>query len=391
MYVTNQQDFEDFINLACTRDVVAIDTEFLRDKTYWPKLCLLQMAVDDSYVLVDPFEVDIKSIQKLLENKDVIKLFHSPRQDIEVLLHEAKVMPDPIFDTQIAASFLGHNVQIGYGNLVQSELGVKLKKGDTYTDWSLRPLRESQLSYAKDDVVYLIQLYRKMVKELKKINRLDWVYEDINVKYSDRKFYEVNFEDRFWHLKRVSTLNKFQLAIAKELASWREKAAVKRNVPRRWVISDEQLIEICKQQPKKVDDLLSMRGAKGNLSTEDARSILRAVKKGLNVKEEDLETLKINQKNRCHINCCSDIEIDSEIDMMCAIIRHRAKEHNIAPQALSSNSDLGKIARGVRSGIATLSGWRKKIIGDELIDLMDGKIQLSIIDGKINIERTLNG
>lgn len=233
MLITKQQDFENFLIDANNSKVVAIDTEFLRDKTYWPKLCLLQMATDDKFVLVDPFKVDIKSLKKLFQNNNVVKLFHSPRQDIEILLNEVGVMPDPIFDTQIAAGFLGHSSQIGYGNLVSAVLGTKLKKGDTYTDWSLRPLSNSQLDYAKDDVVYLIELYHKMLKELKELNRLDWVLEDINEKYSDKKVYEVLPEERYLHLKRASTLTGRQLACARELASWREKIAIKRNIPRK--------------------------------------------------------------------------------------------------------------------------------------------------------------
>lgn len=173
MLITKQQDFENFLEQANKSSVVAIDTEFLRDKTYWPKLCLLQMATKDTHVLIDPFKLDIKPLKKLLQNKEVVKLFHSPRQDIEILINEAGVIPEPIFDTQIAAGFLGHSSQIGYGNLVSAELGIKLKKGDTYTDWSLRPLSKSQLDYAKDDVVYLVELYFKMIKELKKLGRYE--------------------------------------------------------------------------------------------------------------------------------------------------------------------------------------------------------------------------
>lgn len=134
MYITSQQEFENFLKEANKQEVVAIDTEFLREKTYWPRLCLLQMAINGQIVLVDPFEVDIKPIKNLLLNNNVVKLFHSPRQDIEILLHEVGVMPEPVFDTQIAAGFLGHHSQIGYANLVSAELGIKLKKGDTYTD-----------------------------------------------------------------------------------------------------------------------------------------------------------------------------------------------------------------------------------------------------------------
>lgn len=387
MYVTNQQDFNEFLELANKSEVVAIDTEFLRDKTYWPKLCLLQLAIHEKCILVDPFEVDIVQIKDLLLNKRVVKLFHSPRQDIEILLHETGVIPEPIFDTQIAAGFIGHNVQIGYGNLVSLELGIKLKKGDTYTDWSLRPLTESQLKYAKDDVVYLLEIYHKIVKKLKTMNRLDWVYEDINVKYLDKSVYEVSLEDRFWHLKRVSTLNRRQLACAKELASWREKIAIKKNIPRRWVISDEQIIEICKQQPKNIDALYTMRGAKSSLDIKDARGILDSVKRGLAYKDKDLPDIKDNKKFSIKAERCIDSEIDAEADLMCAIVRHRAKENNIAPQALSSNSDIAKIAYGATSGIPTLSGWRKRIVGNELLELMNGKLSLKLNNGKIVIQK----
>lgn len=171
MYIDNQQDFESFLEFVSNHDAVAIDTEFIRESTYWPKLCLLQMCCGDKYAIIDPFEVDILSIKPILENKDIVKVFHAPRQDIEILHHKTKIIPEPIFDTQTAASFLGHTIQIGYGNLVHSELGVRLNKSDSYTDWSVRPLSKSQIKYAKEDVTYLIKLYYKMRRKLKSQHR----------------------------------------------------------------------------------------------------------------------------------------------------------------------------------------------------------------------------
>lgn len=196
-YITKQEDFEDFLKRANKSGAVAIDTEFLRDKTYWPKLCLLQMAIDGECVLVDPFEVDLNATKRLFTNKNVVKVFHSPRQDIEIIFNLIGVLPNPIFDTQIAAGFLGHNVQIGYGKLVSAELGIKLKKSATYTDWCLRPLSEVQLTYASDDVTYLLKLYYQMYDKLKNLDRLKWVNEDAKEKYLDEEIYKVKAEDRF--------------------------------------------------------------------------------------------------------------------------------------------------------------------------------------------------
>lgn len=385
MFITKQQDFEDFIDRANKCDVVAIDTEFLRDKTYWAKLCLLQMAIDTEYVLVDPFEVNILSLTKLFENKNLVKLFHSPRQDIEILLYKTKVLPEPIFDTQVAAAFLGHHSQIGYGNLVQAELGIQLKKGDTYSDWSIRPLSKSQLDYAKDDVTYLLELYKKMKAELEEQGRLDWAIEDTNEKYASKDVYEPDIYDRYTHLKRASSLKPYQLGCARELAAWRENEAMRRNIPRRWVLSDEFIVELSRMQPKKIDDIFRMRGAKGSIAVSDARKIIECINKAKKYSADDLENLKWNNA-KAH----SDVKnegADLETDLMSAIVKLRAKENNIAPQTLSSNSDLNKIARGTRSGIATLSGWRKKIVGDELLDLIDGKLSLSIDNDKLKVSK----
>lgn len=158
---------------------------------------MLQLANDDEFALVDPFSVDIKPLTKILENQKIVKVFHSPRQDIEILFNITNIIPETIFDTQVAAAFLGYNIQIGYANLVLAELGVKLNKNDTFTDWSLRPLSDSQLEYAKNDVTYLVKLYRQIVKKLEQQNRLQWVKEDIKTKYCDRKIYEIDPRQRF--------------------------------------------------------------------------------------------------------------------------------------------------------------------------------------------------
>lgn len=381
MYITDQVDFEAFLSRAIKSDAVAIDTEFIRDTTYWPRLCLLQMAIKDEFVLVDPFSVDITSIRELLSNDTIMKVFHSPRQDIEILRHKTGVLPKPLFDTQVAAAFVGYTIQVGYGHLVHKELGVKLKKGDSFSDWSMRPLSKSQLRYAADDVTYLLDLYYKMSNELKDNDRLKWVFEDIDEKFLQVNIYDILPEERYKKLRRLNSLKPKQLSIALEVTAWREREAMKINTPRKWVLKDDEIIEICKKPADTINKLFSLRGLKQKLSMDQAREITEAVKKGLAKKEYP----QINDTQECpyKVRDLTNSKIDSEVDLMCALIRLRAKQYKIAPQILSTNSDLNKIAHGCREGIDTLSGWRKNIVGNELIDLMEGKKALAIKDGKV--------
>lgn len=193
-------------------------------------------------------------------------------------------------------------------------------------------------------------------------------------------------EDRYLHVKRVNSLNPFQLACAKEVAAWRESEAKKRNTPRRWVLSDEFLIEICKLEPKKIDEIFKIRGAKHSIGVSDARKIIECVNRAKKYSEDDL--LKLKDKHKHVRSEISTNDIDCQMDLMSAIVRLRAKENNIASQTLSSNNDLNKIAHGAKSGIPTLSGWRKKIVGNELLDLIDGKISLFIDGGTVKVKNS---
>lgn len=386
MYIDNQDQYQDFINKAKRYNKIAIDTEFIREKTYWPKLCLLQLAIEDQVVLVDPFKVDIVPIKDILANDKIVKIFHSPRQDLEILLYKTKVMPNNVFDTQTAASFLGFNDQIGYANLVNSILNIKLDKSDTYSDWTMRPLSKSQLKYAKNDVYYLLEIYPIIINKLAELGRTDWVKEDIAEKYLDAELYNVSPEKRFMHVKRISSLCNRQLACAKEVAACREQEAIKLNLPRRWVLSDESIIEICKSQPKNIDQLFKIRGLKSKLSMDFSRKLIAAVTKAMSYQEKDFPDLNSSSKHSWKRELSLNSNSESALDLMNAIVAFRAKESNLASSILSSNSDLVKILSGVKSGIPTLSGWRKKLIGNELLDFVDGKIGLSYKDGQVVIK-----
>lgn len=386
-FVTTQKRYEEFLNKALKYDAVALDTEFIREKTYWPKLCLIQLATKDEAILVDPFLVDILPIKRLLTNKDVVKVFHAPRQDIEILHHKTGVFPKPMFDTQIAASFLGHATQVGYGHLVHSELGVKLHKGDSYTVWSDRPLSKSQLNYAEDDVTYLIKLYYSMTKKLKRLGRDKWAQQDIN-KYLNPELYNVDPYERFWHLRKVNQLKKAQLSAARELSAWREITSMKRNLPRRWILSDEQIVEACRMKISCVSDLLRLRGIKGKLSMDDIRDIVDALTKGFNAKPKDWPDVRefnaIHGKNICHTQDCP---LHAQIDLMKAIVDVRADENDIAAQTICTSKDLSFLAQDATDDLELLEGWRYKIVGKDLLDFINGKLLLGFKNGKVAILR----
>lgn len=377
MYIANQEDLEAFANRAMRSSVLAIDTEFLREKTYYAKLCLLQLATDDETAIVDPFEVeDLRVLAPLLENESVVKLFHAGGQDLEILLREVGTLPRPLFDTQVAAALLGHTQQIGYAALVHAECGVTLKKIDSFTDWSRRPLSDSQLEYAADDVAYLPRMYERMRAQLVELGRLAWLDRDFE-DLADPKRYATNERERYRRLKRVSQLSRRQLAAAREVAAWRELEAQRRDVPRKWVVTDEQIVEACKREARTIDELFMVRGMSDRLSTKDARCVVALMSSALDAPPDAWP-----EPDRCGKN---EPNVDAELDLMCALVRLRAKQNGVAFPTLASHDDLARVARGYREGVDVLRGWRRSLVGEELLRLLEGKIALSLSDGEVKV------
>ena len=378
MYIDSQAELQAFAERARSSSVLAIDTEFLREKTYYPKLCLMQMATDDERVIIDPFAVDdLKVLKPLLEDENVMKVFHSGHQDIEIILYDIGCIPKPLFDTQVAAALLGQVQQIGYGALVHAMCGVKLKKVDSFTDWSARPLSESQLSYAEDDVVYLPEIYRAQCQLLEKKGRLDWLADEFS-ELEKPETYIPDEEERFRRLKHVTQLSRRQMAAAREMASWREIEARKRNVPRKWILTDEQIVESCKREPRTIDDLFMVRGMRERLTTRDARTLIELVVAALDSAPETWPELP--QAGR------SEQNVDVQVDLLMAVVRIRARENGIAIPTLASHSDLVDIARGHYDKVELLRGWRRDIVGAELVDLLEGRLSLAIEKGCVVVK-----
>lgn len=377
MLVENDAQLKDFLALCEKSSYMAIDTEFLREKTYYAKLCLIQVAVEGCTAIIDPFTIeDLSVMAPVLTNQSVVKIFHASSQDIEILYHETGVVPDPVFDTQVAAALLGKSQQASYAALVQSFCQVTLPKKDSFTDWSRRPLSPSQVEYAADDVTYLPRIYHDMIEELNEKGRLSWL-NDAFAEISNPKKYEVDPRNRYRKLKRVNQLSQRQMAAAREFAAWREERAQKLNIPRKWVVSDEQIVEACRREPRSLDELYMVRGLKESLKSGDARHVLQLINKGLTCPEEDLPQTKTNQR--------SEANVDIAVDLMNAIVRLRARENKIAPQTLAPHAELMKLARGHDEDCELLKGWRYHVVGKELSDFLEGKFLLHLIDGNLKI------
>ena len=375
MFISNRESFRAFIERASSSSFLAIDTEFLREKTYYAKLCLLQIATENEVAIIDPFKVgSLTPLAALFEDEAIVKVFHACDQDIEILYHEIGVAPKPLFDTQVAAALLGHPKQVGYGALVHSICGVTLKKADSFTDWSVRPLTDSQIKYAADDVIYLAKMYGPIVEKLEKAGRLSWLKHDFD-ELSNPERFTVDPRKRFRHLKRVNQLTRMQLSAARELAAWREQRAESRNIPRKWVMTDEQIVEICKRESRTIDDLFLVRGVREKLSTRDAREVVALLCKGMDLPEDEWPTTGRSDR--------SERNVDVEVGLMGALLHLRAREAGVAPQAIASTSDLAALARGHKEDNELLRGWKYELVGKEFEQLLGGKIALSFNKGKL--------
>ena len=268
---------------------------------------------------------------------------------------------------------LGQTQQVGYAPLVHAMCGVKLKKADSFTDWSARPLSKSQLDYALDDVLYLPQVYAAMQQKLAEKGRLDWLADEF-AEMEKPETYVTDEQEMYRRLKHAGQLSRRQMAAAREMAAWREIEARKRNIPRRWVLADEQIVEACKREPRTIDDLFMVRGVRERLTTADARAVVALVRAALDSAPDSWPEVQKSQK--------SEPNVDVQVEMLMSIVRMRARENDIAIPTLASTADLTALARGRRRHVEVLRGWRKDIVGDDLVAFLEGRTVLCMQDGR---------
>jgi len=359
---------------------LTLDTEFIRERTYYPELCLIQVANDKTVACIDPLALDtLDPLLDLLYEPNIVKVLHAARQDLEIFFNLRGALPTPIFDTQIAATVLGYGDQIGYGNLVQKMLGVNLDKAHSRTDWSIRPLSPDQLDYAADDVRYLRDVYLKQLQELQRLGREEWLSEDFR-RLSEVGLYQPDSAEVWQRIKGVQHLKKGnQLWLARELAAWREQQARERNKPRKWILSDEVLLEVARLMPTSQDQLKRIRGLEDKRIHSIGGLIIDKAKAARDSQREQWPELEARTR-------LSD-EQEAVLEVLMGVVKLQAQQNNVSPASLTGRRELELLLTG-QTELDILHGWRGELCGHLLRDLLQGKHRLSIQGGKLAIDGT---
>jgi len=356
---------------------LALDTEFIREKTYYPKLCLIQVCNGKIAACIDPLKLsDLGPLLKILYDGSILKVLHAARQDLEIFLHDYKQLPMPVFDTQPAAALLGHGDQIGYANLVKQLLNIELPKDQTRTDWSQRPLDEQQQRYALDDVVYLGQIYLHMRGHLFDRERLQWLAADFAT-LVDPHTYFPDPQDMWKRTKGKQLLRGKQLAVLQKLAAWRESQARERDLPRKWLLKDEVMIELSRRMPKDAGGLSKIRGLEPGQIRREGETLIRLISEGAELPREQWP----NDKGR---PTPLDPQQEAMVDMLSAALRLIADEHQLSPMAIAPRKELEKLLRG-EPDCVLLEGWRHALAGESLAALMRGEQRLELQQGSLRL------
>ena len=378
--ITATSELADACRRMAKHPFVTIDTEFLRETTYYPLLCVAQMASAEEAVVIDALApgIDLAPFYALMANEKVMKVFHAARQDIEIVWHAAKLIPHPIFDTQVAAMVLGYGDAISYEQLVQRITGDTLDKSHRFPDWTRRPLSEAQLRYAISDVTHLRHVYLKLVEDWRQRGRAEWVEDEMRVLASPET-YRLEPENAWQRLKTRVRKPK-ELAVLIEVAAWREREAQARDVPRSRVLKDEVIADIAVQPPTSAEKLTQLR----NLPTRIERSrwgaaIVAAVARGL---QRDPKTLPHPVRSQSATNGAAVVEL------LKVLLRMVSERHHVAAKVIATVDDLERIAADDDADVPALTGWRRELFGEKALALKHGKLALAIEKGRVaTVER----
>ena len=380
---------DDSVSLAnlcarlATKPYVVVDTEFMRENSYWPELCLIQIADDEEAAAIDPMAqgIDMKPLLDLMtENEDVLKIFHAGGQDIEIVYNLTGKTPYPLFDTQVAAMALGQGEQIGYSNLVDTYLGITVDKGARFTDWARRPLDARQLEYAIGDVTHLSKIFPKMLERLKKTGRGVWLDQEME-RLGDPSNYE-NDPEEAWQRVRVSSRKPEVLGRLKALGRWRELEAQGKNLPRGRIIKDETLADLAGNPPKKQSDLGRVRGLSVAWAQNDIGGRMMAALAAATPMTPEEMPPRDDRK--------PSLGKDGALaaDLLKLLLKIRAKEINVASRLLARSEELEALAAGQRDGLPMLQGWRYEQFGKDAVELVEGQLGFTVKNGKLKMTRT---
>ena len=368
--ITTTKDLIDACERLAAHPFVTVDTEFLRESTYYPQLCVAQLASSDEAVVVDALApgIDLQPFFDLMGNESVVKVFHAARQDIEIVWHRANIIPNPIFDTQVAAMVLGHGDSISYDQLVQRITGDTLDKSNRFTDWTRRPLSTAQVTYAVSDVTHLRDVYTALVADLGRRGRTDWMGDEMEVLTSPET-YRADPE-RAWMRLKTRVRKPKELAVLIEVAAWREREAQSRDVPRSRVLKDDTIGDIAVQAPTTPERLASLRSLpKGFERSKWGEGILEAVKRGL---ARDPKSLPQIERAKAAPNGAATVEL------LKVLLRMTSERHGVAAKVIATVDDLDRIAGDDEADVPALKGWRRELFGERALDLKHGRLGLAI-------------
>lgn len=378
MIIKTQAELKDICAKLAEKPYITIDTEFLRDKTFYSKLCLIQLAAEGiDAVAIDPIEFDLDwaPLNDLLHNEKVLKVFHAARQDLEIFYQLNGKIPHPIFDTQVAAMVCGYGDSIAYNKLVQDITGHALEKNAQFTDWSRRPLSSKQLTYALDDVIFLRDVYEKLDKRLKEQKRDGWLKQEMEI-LTNPETYEMPIEDS-WKRIKIRSDKPEVMAILRELAIWREEIARRKDIPRGRIMKDEALADIAVYMPKDIEGLSRIRNVpKEAIKSETGKTLLSLVTKARKSPKDTWPKRELKApfpKDAIPV-----------LEMLKLLLKINCAEENVAPKLIANVSDLEEMAVNDKAKVPAMKGWRHDVFGKDAIALKKGKITLGLKDGKMH-------
>jgi len=374
--ITSTQDLAEACARLARHPFVAVDTEFLREQTFWPVLCLIQLAGPEDEFIVDPLApgIDLRPFYDLMANESVVKVFHAARQDIEIIYAKAKLIPHPTFDTQIAAMVCGFGESVSYGNLVKKLTNKDVDKTSRFTDWSRRPLTQKQLAYALADVTHLRDVYRQLKTEIESTGRVHWLDEEMAA-LTDPATYDSKPENA-WQRLKMRAKNRRSLAVLIQLAAWREQAAQAQDVPRSRILRDEALYDIANQAPTDTAQLAELRTlSEGFSRSARAKEIIEAVKRGL---ERDPRTLPPMPAAQV-----LPAEATALVELLRVLLKAAAARNRVAPKLIADTSDLERIAVEDEPDVPALRGWRRELFGEDALKLKRGEVALTVSKGEV--------
>jgi len=374
--ITSSQDLTSACQRLSTHEFVSVDTEFMREQTFWPQLCLIQIASPEEAMIIDPMAkgLDLQPFWGLMADETVVKVFHAARQDIEIVFAKTGLVPHPVFDTQVAAMVCGFGESISYVNLVKKVSGTDLDKSSRFTDWSRRPLSQKQLQYALADVTHLRDVYLHLKSEIDGAQRSAWLNEEMGI-LTDPKTYKQHPEDA-WQRLKLRVKNRKSLAVLMELAAWRERMAQSQDVPRSRVLRDEALYDIANQAPTSTEQMSELRTlSEGFSRSARAREIVEAVKRGLDRDPKGLPPIHRPQQLTA--------EATALMELLRVLLKASAARHRVAPRLIAGSDDLERIAIEPEPDIPALKGWRRKLFGEDALRLKRGEIALTLDRGEV--------